>query len=52
MINKKTKYTPAQVKAYEKISGSKTTGEVYAQATDKKVQQVLDALYVPKEKRR
>lgn len=45
------KFTPEQVKAYEEMSGFKTTGEVYVQTWDKKTQKkidkIMDDLYLP-----
>lgn len=42
---KKVKLTRKQVKAYEKLSGFKTTGKVEVHSTDDKVMDLLDGLY-------
>lgn len=48
---KKTKLSPKEVKAYEEMSGFKTTGEVYIQTHDKKTQakidKIMEELYLP-----
>lgn len=42
----KKKLTKKQSKAYEKLSGIKTTGEVEIHSTDDKVMNLLDSLYL------
>lgn len=47
----KTRLTPAAVKAYEEMSGFKTTGVVHVHTWDKKTQKkidkIMDELYLP-----
>lgn len=45
---KKKKLTKKQVKAYEKLSGIQTTGEVYSLTTSNEVMDLLEGLYLKK----